>query len=146
MTSSAKGTWVVARFLDGRVFKGMTQDFAPAKPSFHLFPADGATERGLTVLVASLKALYFVRDFQGSPKHAEHSAFGGSRGPGRRVRVTFADGEVLAGFTAGYAPGKAGWFLIPADPSSNNERVFVVSASVKRVEWPDASAPARDAR
>jgi hypothetical protein len=143
MPTSVNGTWVIARFLDGRVLKGMTQDFRPANPSFHLFPADGSAERGVTVLVSALKALFFVRDFNGSPRHMDHGAFSAARGQGRRVRVTFRDGEVLAGFTAGYAPGKAGWFLIPADSSSNNERVFVVSAAVTQVEWPDASLATR---
>ena len=138
MTTSAKGTWVVAHFLDGRVLKGTTQDFSPTKPGFHLFPSDAHSPRGVTVPLETLKAVFFVRDFAGNRQHADHGEFSQERGQGRRVRVRFRDGEVLAGFTAGYAPGKLGWFLVPADPASNNERVFVVSAAVAGVEWPDA--------
>jgi hypothetical protein len=139
VTTTGNGTWVVAHFLDGRVLKGMTQDFAPGKPTFHLFPAHGAPSRGVTVPLDALKAVFFVRTFDGNRQHAEHDAFQIERGQGKRVLVTFSDGEVLAGFTSAYAPGKAGWFLFPADPASNNERVFVVAAAVSRLEWPPTS-------
>ena len=134
MTTTAQGTWVVAHFLDGRVLKGMTHDFAPGKPSFHLFPAHGAPSRGVTVAVDQLKAVYFVRTFDGN-----HDTFRLERGQGKKVLVTFTDGEVLAGFTSGYTPGKSAYFVIPADPSSNNERIYVLNAAVRKVEWPPAS-------
>jgi len=117
----------------------MTQDFAPGKPTFHLFPSHGAPSRGVTVLLEELKAVFFVRTFDGNKAHAGHDAFHMGRGQGKKVLVTFVDGEVLAGFTSGYAPGKPGWFLFPADPQSNNERVYVLSAAVSKVEWPPAS-------
>jgi hypothetical protein len=139
VTTNANGTWVVAHFQDGRVLKGMTQDFAPTKPTFHLFPAHGAPSRGVTVPFEGLKAVFFVRTFDGNREHAEHDEFHVERGQGKKVLVTFTDGEVLAGFTSGYAPGKLGWFLFPADPASNNERVFILSTAVKKLEWPPAS-------
>ena len=139
MTTTANGTWVVAHFLDGRVLKGMTQDFLPGKPSFHLFPSHGAPSRGVVIHLDQLKAVFFVRTFDGNKAHAGHDTFHTERGQGRKVLVTFADGEVLAGFTSGYTPGKVGYFLTPADPASNNERVYVLSAAVKKLEWPPAS-------
>jgi hypothetical protein len=139
VTTTANGTWVVAHFLDGRVLKGMTQDFAPGKPIFHLFPSNGAPSRGITVGLDQVKAVYFVRTFDGNKGHAGHDSFQVERGQGRKVLVTFTDGEVLAGFTSGYTPGKVGYFLMPADPASNNERIFVLSAAVTKVEWPPAS-------
>ena len=139
MTTTANGTWVVAHFQDGRVLKGMTQDFAPHKPTFHLFPSHGAPSRGVAVSLDTLKAVFFVRTFDGNRAHAGHDAFRVERGQGKKVLVTFDDGEVLAGFTSGYAPGKTGWFMFPADPASNNERVYVLAASVRKVEWPPVS-------
>jgi len=139
MTTTAQGTWVVAHFLDGRVLKGMTHDFAPGKPSFHLFPAHGAPSRGVTVPVDQLKAVYFVRTFDGNKDHVNHETFRLERGQGRKVLLTFTDGEALAGFTSGYTPGKSGYFVIPADPGSNNERIYVLTAAVRKVEWPPAS-------
>jgi hypothetical protein len=48
--------------------------------------------------------------------------------------VKFVDGEVMVGSTSlSYDPKKKGFFIIPADPKSNNMRVFVVSSTVKSV-------------
>ena len=134
------GSAVVARFLDGRVLKGTTNDFAPNKPVFHLHGVCDATARGLAVPIGSLKALFFVKTFDGDPKHVENLEVDKARGQGRRIIVTFTDDEVVAGFTTGYAKDKQGFFLVPSDPRSNNARVFVVTAALKKVAWADAPA------
>lgn len=138
------GRSVVARFLDGRVLKGTTHDFAPQKTSFHLFSWGEEETRGVTIPVGALKALFFVKSYAGNPGHSERRSFDEAKGQGRRVLVTFADGETLAGFTTTFAPGKQGWFLIPVDPDSNNTRIYVVASSVRKIEWVDrvpAAAP-----
>ena len=38
------------------------------------------------------------------------------------------DGEVLVGSTLGYDPKRQGFFIFPADPKSNNVRVYIVSS------------------
>lgn len=134
------GSSVVARFLDGRVLKGTTNDFAPNKPVFHLHGVCDATARGLAVPISSLKALFFVKTFDGDPKHVENLDVDKARGQGRRIVVTFTDDEVVAGFTTGYAKDKQGFFLVPSDPRSNNARVFVVTAAVKKIAWADTPA------
>ena len=137
------GSSVVARFTDGRVVKGTTQDFAPHKPVFHIAVRGEAAAKALAVNISSLKALFFVRSFEGNPKHVEILDLESATGHGRRIVVTFTDGEVISGFTTGYSKDKPGFFLIPGDPKTNNARVFVVGASVKKVEWADAVAPVR---
>jgi len=139
---SSIGSAVVARFLDGRVLKGTTNDFAPHKPSFHLCVWGDASARGVTVPVGALKALFFVRSFKGDSAHVEDLDVTRAKGQGRRIVVTFADGEVVAGFTTGYAKDKQGFFVVPADPASNNARIYVVCASVSKVAWADASSRA----
>ena len=134
------GSAVVARFADGRVLKGMTNDFAPQKSVFHLYVRENAVSRGVAVTVASLKALFFVKTYDGDSKHVENLDVSSAKGPGRKIVVTFADGEVVAGFTTGYSRDKQGFFVVPADPSSNNARVYVVTASVKGVAWADDAA------
>ena len=52
---------------------------------------------------------------------------------GKKMRVVFQDGEVLLGTTQGYQPGRPGFFLVPADPRSNNERCFVISSATREV-------------
>jgi hypothetical protein len=125
----------VVRHADGKILKGYTQDFHPSRTQFSLWPSISATpgER-VVVAIARLKALFFVRDFNGSPKHKESKAFS-SRGQGRRVEVTFSDGEVVLGSTLNYNPDNQGFFVSPADPTANNTRIFVVSAAVRRVRF-----------
>lgn len=126
---------VVARFMDGRVIKGTTRDFAPNKEKFHLFPwGDEGGDKALDIVVGALKAIFFVKSYEGNKEHVQDNSFDGAAGQGRKLVVTFKDGEVLAGFTMGYNKKNQGFFLIPADPNSNNERVYVVNSSVKKVE------------
>jgi hypothetical protein len=54
---------------------------------------------------------------------------------GRKIRVRFKDGEVLVGTTQGYQPGRPGFFLVPADPGSNIERCYVISAATDEVTF-----------
>ena len=126
---------VVARCQDGRVLKGLTSDFLPSKDRFHLFPAGSPPGTApVEVLISSLKAVFFVRDLRGSPGHRKTNAFDHTL-PGRKIRVVFKDGEILAGTTNGYQPGRPGFFLFPADSTSNNERCFVVSAAAKEITF-----------
>lgn len=45
------------------------------------------------------------------------------------------DGEVLVSSTLGYDPKRQGFFIFPADPKSNNIRVYAVSSGVKKVRY-----------
>ncbi|HET8900606.1 MAG TPA: hypothetical protein VFM84_01605 [Holophagaceae bacterium] len=127
---------VVARFLDGRILKGQTNDFLPARSVFHLVPEGAkAGDKPLEMQIAELKALFFVRNLAGDPQHKKTNAFDPFKAaPGRKVRVEFKDGEVLIGTTQGYQPDRPGFFVIPADSHSNNERCFVVTAAAKQVQ------------
>ena len=133
---------VVAHFHDGRVLKGTTQDFAPNNTTFHLFTDGDETAEPLEVPIGALKALFFVKTWDGDSNRVDDNRFRLVSGRGRRMLVTFADGEVMAGFTMGYGLNKPGFFLVPADPKSNNARVFVVTSAVTRVEFVMASNPA----
>lgn len=134
----APGSAVVARFVDGRVLKGTTHDFAPNKPAFHIYVWRDAAPRGVSVSVAELKAVFFVKSFEGDAKHVESLDVAAAKGQGRRIIVTFSDGEIVAGFTTGYAKDKPGFFVVPSDPKSNNARIYVVTASVASVAWAEA--------
>jgi len=128
---------VVARFADNRLLKGYTQDFFPNKSLFHIHPVDSTRfKESIEISVKDLKALFFVRDFQGNPDYDERKAFDPKEQiSGKKVEVTFLDGEVLVGTTLGYEPKRPGFFLHPPDPKSNNIRVFVVSSAVHNVRF-----------
>jgi hypothetical protein len=134
---------VVARYTDGRIVKGMTADFAPARDVFHVSVRDAPPgARPVEIVVAELKALFFVKDFDGDPNHVEANAFDPAHPPaGRSIRVQFADGEVLVGTTVGYQIGRPGFFLVPADPESNIDRCYVVAAATIDISFTDRPAP-----
>lgn len=76
----------------------------------------------------------------------EHKAFT-KRPAGRIIEVTFFDGETLVGTSLTYDASRPGFFLFPADPQSNNVRVFVVRAATTSVRpvppvMPQAAPPA----
>jgi hypothetical protein len=126
---------VVARFPDGRVIKGTTVDFDPVRPTFHVFEGGDETAPPVAVTVANLKAIFFVKSLAGEPEHRDAYCFERARGYGRHCHVWFKDGEVLAGYTAGYSASRPGFFVVPADLDGNNDRVFVVNGAVKSVTW-----------
>ena len=122
---------VVARFKDGTMMKGTTVDFFPNKNVFHLIMANGET---LTVNIDQLKAIFFVKDFQGD-KDRKKIYPDNIPGGGRKVQITFNDDETLTGFSQGYSPDRAGFFIVPADIKSNNERIFVITSATKKVTF-----------
>lgn len=128
---------VVARYTDGRILKGETSDFLPNKDLFHVVPSSQPGAKGpLTVKIPELKAVFFVKDLDGDPRHMERKSFDPAHPPvGRKIRVVFRDGEVLLGTTQGYQPGRPGFFMIPADEASNIERCYVVSASAASIDF-----------
>ena len=126
---------VVVRYANGTVIKGFTQNFSPNRDWFHLTPVDKASNETIEVSVRRLKAIFVVRDFYGNPHYHERKKYiEGENPPGLKLEVTFADGEVMVGSTLlSYDPKRQGNFIIPADPKSNNIRVFAVSSAVKNV-------------
>ena len=132
---------VVARFKDGSIIKGNTNDFSPLKKHFHLevlggqvIDVDVAFLKALEIDLAELKAAFFVKDFEGNKTYNEE--YGDIVvGAGRRVQVTFTDGEVIIGFALSYSPDRLGFFLVPADKKSNNARIYVINSSTRKVEF-----------
>jgi hypothetical protein len=126
---------LVVRYLDGRVIKGRTLDFSSTKDSFHLLPLDDPSA-SVEVRLSQIKAVFFVKDSLGQREYDERLEFDGSHPViGRRIQVTFNDGEVLAGTSEVYMPNRKGFILFPADRKSNSEKVFVVNSSVKEVKF-----------
>lgn len=126
---------IVARFQDGRVLKGYTADFVPARDGFHVSAEDQSPgAKPEPVRVADLKALFFVKSFDGDAAHKD-SNDPSAAGPGRRIRVVFKDGETIVGTTQGYDKTRPGFFVIPSDRGSNNERCFVVAAATSEVTF-----------
>ncbi|MRR10003.1 hypothetical protein EG831_08030 [bacterium] len=129
-----KESKLVVRYLDGHVIKGHTLDFSSTKDSFHVVPLDGGAS--VEVRLPQIKAVFFVKDFAGHREGDERAGYDpGQKIIGRKLRVTFGDGEVLAGVAEVYMPNRKGFILFPSDRTSNAERVFVVNAAVKELTF-----------
>ena len=126
---------VIARFLDGTLVRGTTFDFAPTKISFHVDDGHGTRE----IDIGDLKALFFVRDFDGDAGYHEKKGFFSPHAHGKKVMVEFLDGEVLFGYTLSYTSRGLGFFVFPGDPESNNEKVFIVHGATRRIKLRTAS-------
>jgi hypothetical protein len=124
---------IVAKYRDGRTLRGHTNNFHAARPQLHIFKEPNGGE-SVYVPVAQLKAIFFVRTFDGDPSHIEGTTFA-SRAGGRKLEVTFHDDEVLVGSTLSYRHDGEGFFIYPADQESNNLRVFVVLGAVRHLRF-----------
>ncbi|MFZ5907269.1 MAG: DUF6982 domain-containing protein [Nitrospirota bacterium] len=128
---------IVVRFADGTLLKGYTHDFYPNKPAFHLSSDfDDITREGIKVRLKDLKAVFFVKDFEGDPSYKEMKELkSDDEVLDLKIEVEFKDGEFMAGTTVGYTEDRPGFFLFPVDARSNNERAFIISAAVKKVRF-----------
>jgi len=129
---------VIAHFQDGRVLRGQTMDFMPAKDRFHVILAEaGTTAKPVEVMVADLKGVFFVKSLEGNRQRKKSNAYTAEGATlGRKIQVLFKDGEVLNGYTQIYQPGRAGFFVTPADKGSNTDRVYVVASATEEITLP----------
>ena len=134
-SSANQANKVVTAFLDGRRVKGCVFNFSAIKESFDLFPSeDGHQAKAAEVRIRDVKAVFFVRDFVGNREYQDaHTAEAFKHG--RKIEVTFRDGEKLLGVTDAYNPQKLGFFMFPGDPKSNNLRIFVVIKNAKHIRF-----------
>lgn len=122
---------VIARYRDGRMAKGTTLDFFPTKDKFHVTEENGDVHE---VQINELKAIFFVKDFDGNPDYSEKKGFFSQQTHGKKVLVEFEDGEVVFGYTLSYSTKGLGFFIFPGDPGCNNNKVFIVHSATKRVK------------
>ncbi len=126
---------VVAHFLDGSLIKGTTEDFSPNRPSFHVYEA--GQSKASEILCKKLKAVFFVLDLGGNPDRRDIHGFihgPGETNQGKKVAVRFKDKEVIFGYTLSYSRERSGFFMTPADPGSNNLRIYVLTAATLEVK------------
>ena len=126
---------VVLACLDGRRIKGYVYDFSALKDFLNLLPQENPLQEHATrVELKDLKAVFFVKDFIGNSQYREDPRAESSM-HGRKIEVTFHDGETILGKTEGYNPQKLGFFVFPGDPQSNNIRIFVVSKNARNIHF-----------
>jgi hypothetical protein len=126
---------VVLRYMDGQLLRGYSNNFYPDRACLHLSPALGckSAERML-VPIARLKAVFFVKDLAGNEHRVDTQTFDHTP-RGRKVQVTFRDGEVMTGSTLNYKPNEQGFFVLPASTAGNNVRAYVVNAAIRHIRF-----------
>jgi hypothetical protein len=127
---------VVAHYLDGRVIKGTCLDIDPTRPTCHVKTA----EQGMVqVMLAQLKALFFVRTLGGNPGYEEVKTVDPAdtrvRGAAA-IQLQFADGEQVVGLTTRFPPVRRFFYVVPADANSNNVRILVNRSAVESLGQP----------
>ena len=125
---------IVVHMKDGSIHKGVTHDFAPDKPGFHLLPAEGGGVP-MKVGLEQMKALFYVRDYLGNRDFVARKQFDDARRAGRRAILTFEDGEEMWGTLGeGYDEKGSGFYFFPVDEEDNNIRIFVIRSSLKEMK------------
>jgi hypothetical protein len=122
---------IVARFSNGSVLKGVTNDFTPLKTFFNLKLENGEMK---TIDTDELKAVFFIKESE-SDQVPEDTYKNIANYGGKKVKVHFHDGEIIIGYTMEYVSDYNGFFITPADQESNNERIFVFTAATDKITF-----------
>jgi hypothetical protein len=86
---------------------------------------------------SEVKAVCFVRDFDGGDTWREHRSFASRpKAPGLWVRLVFLDNDSTEGMLANNLMllEPHGFFITPPDPSFQNQRIFVPRVALKEVQ------------
>lgn len=143
MTSRDGSERVVVRFMDGRIVKGALLEFSETSDRLTVCEAESWEHK--TVDCSELKAVFFVRTFEGNAEYRESKSYASTRKKGQKIFIKFKDGENIVGFLDSGVPwdkgfflhkrdeGVRGFFILPVDEHSNNARIFVFSSAVQAV-------------
>jgi hypothetical protein len=135
---------VVARQRDGKLLKGYLpgpargslEEFLRERPSLaepRIELCSAESHQSVSVPLDSLKAVFFVKSFDGRKDYQEVKFF--TKNPpirGLWVRIQFYDHECLEGVVEnsfGYLV-EPGFFMKPPDAQSNNDILYVVKSSL----------------
>lgn len=135
---------VVAHAKDGRLIKGFLQNNIENLPTeagvpkpaqlpgqLKLKSMDGKSH---SVGLTELKALFFVKSFDGSRQYTETKFFGAHPVlEGIWARLEFSDNETIEGviFNSLHFLTDEGFFVKPPDPHSNNRMMYVLKSSLR---------------
>jgi len=137
--SSVSRELVVVHKTDGILIKGVlewdavTNHVIPSSPLPDVLHVQGEASGEYSVIqVSEVKAVFFVKQHDGSLDHDEVKFFSDIAATDLWIRVRFADGEVLEGQTHNDTRLllDAGIWLRPFDSTGNNILVYVPKPSV----------------
>ncbi len=128
---------LVAHFKDGRVNKGFSSDFDPARESFHLVHRKGELATSRQIQTEELKALFHVKTWGSEDRHRGREPGFPTQETGRptepvyvKTVIEFYDGEKIFCYSRDYEPSRKGFYVVPADPEDNNRKIYVLNSSL----------------
>jgi hypothetical protein len=123
---------IVVHWQNGEITKGCTANFSPSAPKFRLTDLYD-TPKWEEIRLDSLKALFFVKSFEGDFQHMDLHDFSNAPSFGKHIVVTFMDGERFYGTSEAVHPDATGFFIFPIDPDANTIRAFVINNFIDKV-------------
>lgn len=135
---------LVAHFKDGQIAKGFSRDFDPGRDSFHIVRREGRVASSLEVKLDDLKALFHVKTWGRKDRHRGREASGFPEEPvaakleevsAVKTVLEFYDGEKIFGYSLDYSPNRRGFYMLPADPQDNNQKIFVLTSSLVNIQF-----------
>jgi len=111
---------VVLHTLEGQVRRGTVKDIDLLDPVIRLAQPGRPPE---AIAAERVKAIFFMQE-PGTPPPPS---------AGRRIRVGFADGRQIVGFSEDVDGGEQGFFLVPADTRTHTARIYVFRAGVQSI-------------
>ena len=126
---------VVVRRLDRGLIKGFVDSNSYLRPgSMEMLDREGRT---VHVPLDAIKAIFFVREFEGNPQRSERKLFQSRpRLAGLWVHITFKDNEILEGLLPSNLTElhPEGFLLTPAGLYSNNLKIFVPRSALSSID------------
>ncbi|MGZ6029048.1 MAG: DUF6982 domain-containing protein, partial [Myxococcaceae bacterium] len=111
---------VVLHTLEGQVRRGTVKDLDLLDAVIRLAQPGRPPE---AIAADRVKAIFFMQE----PGTAALPS------AGRRIRVGFADGRQIVGFSEDVDSGEQGFFLVPADTRTHTARIYVFRAGVQSI-------------
>lgn len=121
---------VIVRTRDGEVIPGFANPDR-ISTTLKIITQQGKEQK---FSIDKLKAVFFVKDFQGNPEYDEIKFLNKQSVSSMVwVRVEFFDGEILEGKIPNNMEliSSPGFYLSPSDRDTNNKRVYVVKSALK---------------
>ncbi|RJP70768.1 MAG: hypothetical protein C4532_08785 [Candidatus Abyssobacteria bacterium SURF_17] len=128
------GRKLVIHYRQGKVVKGVTYKLDVNSLGFYLIPVEPTAEQErIYVHFSDLKAIYFVRDFEG--KLDSSGAILERSTEGQETRIAFDDGEIIEGWTMHhFDPSCQRFFMVPKENNGNNISILVERSALKGLE------------
>ena len=130
---------VEVRFLDGTTIEGKVMNFNIKRKVFHLMIDREAGQNTKPIMFSDVKTIHFLKEEEPNTEHYKLVKEGieksGSVAPvAYNLIVEFKDGEFLHGSAHKYSPDDEGFYIVPNNPETPYEKIYISQAAVKKVD------------